>query len=503
MSSIPGTPSPASVWLDRMAPATAPKLDGAGSTELSQLLAPPQEQGPAVVGRGLLAGHTLAVGDGRARTQVMENAQQSRGFFKTLGLGATKVLAALVAVPLALGAFVLKSFGVLGAASRAKAKLDAKAERTYSNDPAIQRLKQAPAGGLMEGVNADPQLDAHSKAQKLTAKLVAHAQSLGTVVSRDEIIDMVNIGENIARTLKDSDGSLPLKLGDHEIKSSAYTARALGWYMMGKAGEQDLARPLGDTTSDMVTSGSMVMKDPGNRLYNFLSSCPSAGTRMSTHFAERVGHDKKHHVAGLFGTDKPAQRGIEDYQSKMPSKGGTMLFDKLKPDGNGQEELFVKFEGVGCPPYFKFEPEQSLGQKITGFFAAVDRNIGHSVSFLQSRASHTPSENQVVRMEHAYKGTFKAHYREFAALAKEAHEASVINDNAKAVGKSVHKFGLPFLKQWLEDTADAAVSNNQMQLANKCLSLLSSINAESRQLGLISDQYGIERRGAESHIAVF
>jgi hypothetical protein len=466
-----------------------------------------QAQGQQVAGRGALAGRSLSLGDGLAREQAQAGAEKSRGFFKTLGLGLARGFVGLtVGLPLLAGAAALKLTGLLSLASWVNTNfLEPKAERAYKreNQTALDQLKLAPQGGLLNDVD-----NGTEDVRVLIQKLMAHAETTEAPITRDEIVHLVNTGEHIAKALAGPDGNqLPLKVvtdwGTHEVKSSAYTARALSWFMMAKAAQQDTLRDPGDTTSDMATSGAFVMKDPGNRLYNFLSACPTAGTRMSTHFAERVGHNNKHQLLGssLFATDKPAQRGIEDYQNKMPGKGGTMLFDKLKPDSQGNAELFVKFEGVGCPPFFKSDSHEGWAHRGVRFFAALDRNIGHSISFLQSRsASPASGASQVVRMEHAYKGTFKTLYQEFSALAKDAHDQGLVDDNAKAIGKSVHKFGLPSLKKYLGEIRKAAQGMANESIEQRAQSLLDQVQAESERLGAVSDRYGIERRGAEVHL---
>jgi hypothetical protein len=103
-------------------------------------------------------------------------------------------------------------------------------------------------------------------------------------------------------------------------------------------------------------------------------------------------------------------------------------------------------------------------------------------------------------MEHAYKGTFKALYQEFSALAKDAHDQGLVDENAKAIGKSVHKFGLPSLKHYLGEIRKAAQGMANESIEQRAKYLLDQVQAESERLGAVSDRYGIERRGAEVHL---
>ena len=106
----------------------------------------------------------------------------------------------------------------------------------------------------------------------------------------------------------------------------------------------------------------------------------------------------------------------------------------------------------------------------------------------------------MVRMEHAYKGTFKNLYQEFSALAKDAHDQGLVDENAKAIGKSVHKFGLPSLKYYLGEICKVAQYSANDNIRQRAQELLDQVQVESARLGAVSDRYGIERRGAEVHL---
>ena len=467
-------------------------------------------------GQGGLAGKTISVGDGQQRAQTLSlGAKFKAGLLKGLK-GTGKAMGLLLAAPVVLaGAAVV---GLVWGLAKIPALinnkvLEPRTEQAYKRQhaEALGALGSPPEGGLL-----DPNNGIRNSGGPLLDKLLAHAQSQHLKLNREEIAELVNVGENIARRLQGPGGdSLPLtiELPDQQppkslpITPSTYTARAVSWYMMAQGAKQDLARAEtdpGDRTSDMPTNGSFVMKDPGNRMYNFLRSCPSSGARMSTHFAERVGHDSKHKVMGLFPVGKPAQRGIEDYQGKMPGQGGTMLFDKLRPGQSGDEELFVKFESGGCPPYFKKDAQQVTGQGFTRFFAALDRNLGHSVSFLKSKSAGAANSAQVLRQEHVDKGVLKKDINAgFSALVSQAIGRGVINGDAKAIGQSVHKMGLPYVLDAVATIREAAVNmeSDQFELRERCDDLLGKIQDEANRLGAMGPT-DIERRGAEVHISL-
>lgn len=454
-------------------------------------------------GQGGLAGKTLSVGDGQQRLETTSAADKAKSAFKIIG----KIMGGLVALPVA----IPLGMAVGGLALAAKAVnflprllnnhvLEPRAETGYkmANTPAVTAMSQPLEGSVLDKAS-------------VVDRLVNHARATGSKVTPAEIRSMVATGERIADALRGPDGGgLPLKVTvdgqSHTVQAGVYTARAVGWFMMAQAASQDATRAAkspNDTTSDMPTNGSFVMKDADNRMFNFLNSAPTAASRMSTHFEERLGHTDKHAIVGLIPTSKASQRGIEDYQSKMPGQGGTMLFDKLKEGSDGVKELFVKFEGGGCPPYFKTEPHEGIGHGIARFFAAADRNLGHASSFLTSKFSNAKGPDAVLRQEHVYKGVLKNTVnREFKALVDSAISAGVIDANASAVGKSVHKLGLPYVQDAIKTIQEAARETGNPGVFNQANTTLDTLVSESKRLGLASDPYGIERRGAETHISI-
>ncbi|HZY20491.1 MAG TPA: hypothetical protein VFE82_18625 [Ramlibacter sp.] len=469
-------------------------LDGHGPMDSINL----NERNTSVtVGRGGLAGRTISVGDGQQRGEASRTAEKTANLFKKAGLVTGAIVAAPVAGPLLLAA---KAISLIPRLVNQHI-LEPRAERTYrlANAVALNALAQPGANSILERGD-------------VMARLRAHADATGRSALADaDIRELVATGEHIARGLADhpidpSTKVLKLDIGGvtHDVKASVHMARAVGWFMMARAAGQDVSRAgSGDAsgTSDMVTSGSFVMKDPGNRMYDFLNSAPTAAARMSTHFEERIGHQE---VFNFGITTKTKQRGIEDYQSRMPGAGGTMLFDKLRPDQRGTEELFVKFESVGCPPYFQSEPQHGIGAKFARMFAALDRNIGHATNFLHSVTGKGPNGAGVVsRQEHVYKGALKNTVnREFKELVSAAIRAGVVNADASAVGKSVHKLGLPYVEDATSAIREAAAKLGNAEIRAQCNAVMDTIQAESRRLGLASDVHGIERRGAEVHISI-
>ncbi|MFT0892267.1 hypothetical protein [Pseudochelatococcus sp. G4_1912] len=335
------------------------------------------------------------------------------------------------------------------------------------------------------------------------------------------IIELITVGENIATALfssrHDPEGKLVLEINgqEYEIESNSYTTLALSWYMMASAASQDVLRNTIDASyaslaSDMLESGTFIMKDPDQRIYKFLTSNKESYKRISTHFAERVGHDEKFIVPGVLV--KPLQNGIEDFERRMPGQSGTILFDCLKPSENdGVSELFVKFESTGCPPLFNSATNADLRTSSLVAYAAIQHHLEHTFSFLGSRGSHTPSANtQNVRQEHLYKGVLEHIYKKIISIFEKAGNldqtpAGLYIGNKQSssdISKKMKKFGLPAAKREINALIAEATTKKCRGIRKEALNLLADILRETQRLGLASDQYGIERRGAEVHISL-
>lgn len=456
-------------------------------------------------GKGALEGRQISVGDGTQSAEGRGIGDKIKNGFLRLGQG----LLAIVTLPLtitagltlgvaALGKVIGEKISGMGAEER-YAKREEKAEQRFvlKNQAMLNELT-TPRG---------PTLTSEASVMD---RLEKHAESQGKSMDRAELTKLVAAGENIAKALKESPtGGSPLKLGEHNVESNTYTARALSWYMMAVAAKQDDVRDLsgGDSkvTSDMTTFGSFVMKDPGNKIFNFLNAAPTAGTRMSTHFEERLGHSNEHLALGFIPTfGKSEQRGIEDYQSKMPGKGGTMLFDKLKTGKDGQPELFVKFEAVGCPLFFSSENHHTIGDKFLRFFASLDRNIRHVHDFKNSQNQVGGNVQEISRQEHVKKGVLKEPvFDKVKELVQQAVDAGIMDKDAvSGIAKSMGKLGMPAALNMVEGIINMARKEENLILENNARQLQQNIQAVLSDLGSSSDHYGIERRGAEVHISL-
>lgn len=343
--------------------------------------------------------------------------------------------------------------------------------------------------------------------------LLNHTQRSGEEnrFDRAYISELVTVGENIAKALSNLDrtqagAELTVAAGPETlvVESNIYTVRALCWYMMGVAASQDFARHVGRdfSTSEMTTSGSFIMKDPDNRIYNFLNHCASAVTRTSTHYSERLGHDDSFSFLGFIPTfgAQMAQRGIEDYRSLLPLPGGALLFDKLKPGADGKSELFVKFEAAGCPGFTDPQIKGGWLEAMGVAAAATARNLKHCVHYVDSQSQANAHQSpEILRQEHVHKGVLAPVFTEFNRLLAEFQKTGLFMKNSASDAK---RNGISTMRKVVESMISAAEEHGLAALAEAARELLSKINEETERLGRFSDRFNIERRGAEVHVSL-
>jgi hypothetical protein len=335
-------------------------------------------------------------------------------------------------------------------------------------------------------------------------------------ISKSEMMTYVAMGERICDAVANSsDGQPPLQTTVNgksiTIPSNIDTARAISWYMQAKA-LVDNADPSRDPAS-VGSSGSMLIRDPGNKLYNFLSAAPSAYGRTSTHLKA---HSENAGVKMSFGeafektgiisaspvrSGGAIQRGIEDYGSKMPGGGGTMLFDRIKPDSSGDPILFMKLESVGTPTSFSFfgrhvDPADGFARSVKGLASVAGRNLSHGVHLVESIAAKHFKSEENYRGEKLDKGPSKAIYKEFSAALRNADWLSDADKEAiahtvktngatgllDAVGAIEHRAAM--------DGLDAATVKPFQDARDDLVDLVKGMGAD----------LGLDRRGNEVHV---
>ncbi len=416
-------------------------------------------------------------------------------------------------------------------AAAAKARPDLRVDR----EVAAQERFKAAHEGMVRALAQPPDpshLGTDNPYARVIGKLVAHGKGNG--VTEAEVKEWVVAGENIARALQAQRPGEPPRLqtatGPVDLRSCVYTVRALAWYVAAQTARQDVAREdaggKAATISDLTKSGACVMKDPGNRIYDFLRSAPSCAPRMSTHFADRQDGGRMHWVGGLIPTfTKKEQHGIEDYCSKMPGAGGTLLFEKLRPSGDSPEpELFMKFESAGCPPFFgDAEPHHTLTDRVLQLWYAGQRNLRHTFNFHASTKAETDRTlpaaageglQEIPRQEHVHKGYLapvRDGYKAVLAAAKDLdllpYKDPGVRYSRDQLVSGMKKQGLPFVKDVVEKMSfeASAMTDRTPQvevLVAQLAALERSIADMEADLGAVSNAYGIQRRGAETHLSL-
>jgi hypothetical protein len=355
-------------------------------------------------------------------------------------------------------------------------------------------------------------------------KLHKQAEALGNPTSQREREQLVAVGERLIKALdqeemqKAPDGRTTVTCMDssgatHSVASSVYTIRAISWYLMARAAKEDVSQEGAgqgkkagvDFPSAMVVEGSIRFKDPDNRLFNFLRSAPTVGPRAATHYEEMLDDPGSHRIAGV--VERKQHWGLDDYSSKLPGKGGALVFNKLKPSGNiTVPEIYLKIERVGCPAYNRFEKHLGTLDKGFRFVAAGDRNIEHVTHFLSSRG-HADSADpsvQVQRHEHMHKGYLKKLvHTPFMNLMKEAGTSP---EALKALKKEIKQGGgfaavereLSALSRSLENTEKSLES-----VPARAAALLEHVREVRRSLDGIADGEIPVARGAEWRSAIF
>lgn len=344
--------------------------------------------------------------------------------------------------------------------------------------------------------------------------LASHIAGSETKMSPDEAVRMATMGEHICKALADGrkvgpnglavtiPGPTPDQNQTVLVPPGNFASRAVSWHMMAVAAQSDIQRRQqdpGSIRSDMTNSGTFIMKDPDNRIYDFLNANPMVMDRMSTHYEERLDHNKHVPVLG-----KTLQKGCDDYQDKLPGGGGALLFDKMK---NG--ELFVKFEHAGTPSLTAREDHQGKFHVATRSVLALDRWRQHSLSFLDSLKSGPGDPNKVVRQEHIHKGEMKAAvYEPYLTALQEAKNAGVITSHdQRTMASHARSHGLPSVQAGL-DILEARRQLTPDPLSPACLraaeaaqTVQQNMDDKIQSMGQSANDLGIQRRGGEVHIS--
>jgi hypothetical protein len=335
-------------------------------------------------------------------------------------------------------------------------------------------------------------------------------------LTQQEMVSYIAAGERIVKALNQAhSGNPPLtvpapdvrsgEIIGFELKPGIDSARAISWYLQAKA----VADNMDTGKNTLLFEGAMIAKDPDNKLFNFLNSSENCYGRVSSHMMERSSSVEtgffatakglfKGGVSSLFGvgfSGQPLQRGIEDFGDKMPSRGGTLLFDKMHSSRpGGAPEIYLKWEPVGMPTTFNFRvshDNDSVGNSFINRGVAFNRCIKHTINFA---ANGDPDQYRGEKME---KGDAKLVLNAFKETINGL--GSVPKDVRALIIKSVEKFGAAEMESVLSRLAvTPEITNNQASL--------DSIHAVQIQLGAfmasMGSDLGIARKGGEVHASL-
>lgn len=327
------------------------------------------------------------------------------------------------------------------------------------NNEFTSEWRQKLGGQPMPGSILGKGVTFENQAMSLPEAMETVRERLGSKVSKQEMMEYVAMGEKIVHALsKMGDRPPPTNVTlDHEggqvrVRSDLETARAISWYLQAKALVDNQEYDAGG----YVKEGAMITKDPGGKLFNFLQSSNNTYGRVSTHMEERSESRPQGLDLNVFSTawkggvdgvvfsgwyGQPLQYGIEDYDDRMPSKGGSLLFDKLKPSGGDDDtvpELYLKWENVGTP--FSFGGGSSSTGLITDDMWNQNGALGRFIT--HTRGAHGNADPVGYRGEKIDKGKAGEFYNELERLVDELPEdEELTKDVKKNLLKHVKTYG--------------------------------------------------------------
>lgn len=342
-----------------------------------------------------------------------------------------------------------------------------------------------------------------SRNPAIMERLGVYLDRIDSDLSINEMKALVNTGEHLVNAImgnQSQGGIVNLTLGGNtcQIKSDLHTTRAISWYLTAKTAELEVSQ----NKDLMVTKGSMLMKDPGNKLFDFLNAAPTSYGRVSTHFNERVDSTE----------ERPTHRGIEDFDNKFPGGKGCILFNKLK-----NNELFMKFESAGMPKVFRMSGREgaTTAEKIGNAFRNLGRCIQHCKNWVVSRFE-TNAEGRGVHREHAHKD--RAGQMVFEPFKKAMSHLEGIDAGTKDVPKDMiaqaKKDGVAHMADALDNLLLRAVglvdedgkrasfkikAGHEKSFAEDHGAALDSLEAFLKEQG---PDFGLQRKGMETHISL-
>ena len=296
---------------------------------------------------------------------------------------------------------------------------------------------------------------------KVISTLLTHAEKHHSPLNVRQIEASVARGERLLQAITQTTPSIA-KSGEinvaidnqlYPVKSNLQTTIDITWAIYAMLAEQELDKSNQEPakTSSLLDQGTIVMKDPGYKIGNFLRAAPTCYGRISSHYNEWAKDNQKK----IFG--HAVQRGIESYDKCFPGKGGSLLFSNIVPTLGAQdktEELFLKIERRGMPIKLFSTSEKTEGKikRLINFFRAIACCFLHTISFIKTRRSQKTTIAVISRKEHVHKDDLKKTiWQPFKSLVL----ASGQNPEQQQVAlKEAKKYGLEKIEAWLNAHCD-------------------------------------------------
>lgn len=294
----------------------APRMD-ALQRELAQV-GEALKAAPSDATQGSASHHTLALGDGQARTQTLDLAAPARSAFQSFFGSIARGLSSV-------GRFLADLPNVPGRLLERRAA--GKSELAYTQGPgsnALNQLASPRAGGIVH--------------LGLVDQVRGGAPATGDATREEtEMLRQMRIGENLTHALRALDkpafGAIAVGEGSQQVAITANltTARAMAWYFDGAARDGKGQEPTVTRNAD----GSLSVADPDRKLYSFLMHAPSVYTGAM--------------IGGTGG--EPGRLTLDDHRRGFPNGARGMQFE-TSLNAQGGTELRVRFIAGQARPVF-------------------------------------------------------------------------------------------------------------------------------------------------------
>lgn len=382
----------------------------------------------------------------------------------------------------------------------AQAKMDAAMMRAS--------LGVALEGGVMSKEISIPTDKDGNKKINISAVMDQYAKDIGSKLTTQQVATYINMGERLVDAIINDKMGADKKLevqadgvvakNPFSVESNKDTARAISWYLHAKAvmdNESDARDPV------LLKKGSMLMNDPGNKLFKFLNSAPNVYGRASSHYnglseAKTASFKNTGFMGAAVGAlnRAKAQRGIEDFNKHMPSGKGTVIFDRLS-----ENRLFLKWETAGMPTAFgkgaHADKEEGPLREAQNKVMAVIECFKHSLNFLHTISGKKTDAPWGTRRENVNKGEPAPLFTEFKNIIQD----KVVQKEAKIKGLAFMKDQLITVKNaHLQETESPQDAEAEQPRAIKDIDkLIEDIKEFEEKMG---NDLGIGRIGAEVHV---